>query len=219
MTAPRADEIISEYLARLESALAPVAPARRTELTDDIRAHITEARAELVNETDADILNILDRLGDPAEMAAAEERVEPAPSSPKKSRGLEIAAIVLLVLFWPVGVILLWVSDAWTTREKLIGTLVPPGGYIGAMVLGAFLAWGTVSGSCYTMTDDLGRVMSSTCTSDGVQAAINVVALMLALFYLVGPILTAAYLASRLRKNEANRAGPLGTASTALRMS
>ena len=211
MTAQRAGQIINEYLARLESALAPVAPPRRVELMNDIRAHITEARAELVNETDADILNILDRLGDPAEMAAAEERAEPAPPSRRESRGLEIAAIVLLLLFWPFGVILLWVSNAWTTREKLIGTLVPPGGYIGAMVFGAFVAWGTVSASCSTMTDDLGRVISSTCPSDGVQAAIDVVALLLALIYLVGPILSAAFLASRLRRKSANHASTLAT--------
>ena len=29
---------------------------------------------------------------------------------------------------WLVGVVLLWLSDAWTIRQKLIGTFVVPGG-------------------------------------------------------------------------------------------
>ncbi|MBO0708990.1 MAG: hypothetical protein J2P43_01045 [Candidatus Dormibacteraeota bacterium] len=29
---------------------------------------------------------------------------------------------------WPVGVICLWLSDTWTTRQKWLGTLVVPGG-------------------------------------------------------------------------------------------
>ena len=72
MTAPRADEILAGYLARLEAALAPVPDPRRQELLDEVREHIAEARMALTDETDADLLNILDRLGDPAEVAAAE---------------------------------------------------------------------------------------------------------------------------------------------------
>ncbi|MDQ6878999.1 MAG: hypothetical protein M3082_15195 [Candidatus Dormibacteraeota bacterium] len=103
MTAPRADEIIAGYLARLEAALGPVPDARRQELLDDVRSHISEARLALSDETDADLLNILDRLGDPEDMAAAEiGRAESAPPSRRTSRALEIAAVILLVLFWPV---------------------------------------------------------------------------------------------------------------------
>jgi hypothetical protein len=31
-------------------------------------------------------------------------------------------------LIWPVGIILLWTSNAWNVRDKLIGTLILPGG-------------------------------------------------------------------------------------------
>ena len=71
MTAPRADEIVAGYLARLAAALAPVPEARRLELLDELREHIAEARQALSVETDADVLNILDRLGDPADVAGA----------------------------------------------------------------------------------------------------------------------------------------------------
>lgn len=201
MTAPRADEIIAGYLARLETALEPVPDVRRQELLDDVRAHIAEARIALSDETDADLLNILDRLGDPADMAAAEiGRAESAPPNRRTSRLLEIAAIVLLLLFWPIGVVLLWISDAWTTREKLIGTLVPPGGYFAILVIGPLLAFGTFGTACRTVSDESGRMLSSTCPSAGAQAGIDIGLTLVLIIYLIGPILSAAYLAVSLRR-------------------
>jgi hypothetical protein len=202
MTAPRADEIVAGYLARLAAALAPVPEARRLELLDELREHIAEARQALSVETDADVLNILDRLGDPADVAAAEiGRAEAPVPARRTSRGLEIAAIVLLLLFWPVGVVLLWMSDTWTTRDKWIGTLVPPGGYLGILVLGPLLAAGTLTTACETVTDDVGHVISSTCPSAGAQTGIDVVFGLVLIMYLIGPILGAAYLAIRVRRN------------------
>lgn len=203
MTAPRADEIVAGYLARLEAALAPVPDARRKELLEEVREHIVEARMALTDETDADLLNILDRLGDPADVAAAEiGRANPALAPARRtSRGLEIAAIVLLLLFWPVGVVLLWISDAWTTRDKLIGTLLPPGGYLGLFIIGPALALGTFTTVCRTVSDDAGRVISSTCPSGPAQTGIDIGIAVLVIFYVIVPILTAAYLAMRLRRS------------------
>lgn len=201
MTAPRADDIIAGYLARLEAALAPVPEPRRKELLEDVREHIVEARMALSDETDAGLLNILDRLGDPADMAAAEiGREEPAPTSRPKSRVMEIAAIVLLLLFWPVGVVLVWISDSWNTRDKLIGTLVPPGGYLGIFVLGPVFALGTFTTVCRTATDAAGHVVSSSCPSGAAQTGIDIGAALLLVFYLLGPVVSALYLAVRLRR-------------------
>jgi uncharacterized membrane protein len=201
LTAPRADEIVAGYLARLAAALAPVPEARRLELLDELREHIAEARQALSVETDADVLNILDRLGDPADVAAAEiGRAEAPVPARRTSRGLEIAAIVLLLLFWPVGVVLLWMSNTWTTRDKWIGTLVPPGGYLAILVIGPVLALGAVGTACETITDTTGRVLSSTCLAAGPQAGIDVGVGLVLIFYLVGPILSAAYLAVRVRR-------------------
>jgi uncharacterized membrane protein len=202
MTAPHADEVVTRYLARLEAALAPVASDRRQELLDDVRAHISEARIALPNETDADLLNIIDRLGDPADMAAAEiGRVESTAPKPRTSRALEIAGIVLLLVFWPVGVVLLWMSDAWTTRDKLIGTLVPPGGYLAFLVIGPFLALGTFATVCRTVSDGSGHVLSSTCPPAATQTGIDIALALVLIIYLIGPILSAAYLAVRLRRS------------------
>jgi hypothetical protein len=216
LTAPRADEIVAGYLGRLAAALAPVPEARRVELLDEVREHIAEARQALSDETDADVLNILDRLGDPADVAAAEiGRAEAPVPARRTSRGLEIAAIVLLLLFWPVGVVLLWMSDTWTTRDKWIGTLVPPGGYLAILVIGPLLALGAVGTACDTITDNTGRVLSNTCPAAGPQTGIDVGVGLFLIFYLVGPILSAAYLAVRVRRTWARATmGDGGTRAT-----
>ena len=137
MGAPHADQLVQGYLARLRSAAADLPPAAREELIADVRSHIAEARARETDETDAAILNILDRLGEP-EMVVAEagdhyprpNRISRSVSSgPHHPRLSELAVPGLLILLWPIGVILLWYSTAWDARDKLIGTLLTLGGY------------------------------------------------------------------------------------------
>jgi hypothetical protein len=41
---------------------------------------------------------------------------------------LPLGGIVIPVLGWLVGVVLLWASKVWTFREKVLGTLLVPGG-------------------------------------------------------------------------------------------
>jgi uncharacterized membrane protein len=116
MTAPHADQIIAGYLARLEAALALLPSSRRRELVDDVAGHIAEARAGLSEEADADILTIIDRLGDPSEMAAEEmERTQPAAPAASTALGggrsnllesilvlVAVAAILLSPIFTAV---------------------------------------------------------------------------------------------------------------------
>ena len=216
MTAPHANQIIGDYASSLEAALAPVAPERRRELVDEVRAHIAEARAELEDETDADLLNIIDRLGAPAETAAAEmespEQPGPARTGP---RPLDVAAIVLLVLLWPIGVVLVWFSQSWSPRDKLIGTLVPPGGFAGAAIVLPVLEDISIGPVCETVTNGSG-VVSSLCSSGPAGAVIPIGTLVLAFVYVVGPLLTAVYLAVRLqrRRAAAGRRPPAGPALT-----
>ncbi|HEV3231205.1 MAG TPA: hypothetical protein VG245_03000 [Candidatus Dormibacteraeota bacterium] len=70
MTAPHAEQIIAGYLARLDAALTGVGRDAGAELRADVTAHIADARAELDGESDADLLNILDRLGEPSALVA-----------------------------------------------------------------------------------------------------------------------------------------------------
>lgn len=66
------------------------------------------------------------------------------PKARHRGLGLEILAVLMLtvgslipVLGWAVGVILLWSSGRWRPSEKLLGTMIIPGGPGMALLLGA----------------------------------------------------------------------------------
>ncbi len=130
MNAPHATHIVEGYLARLELALKGSDPARRAELLEDVRAHITEARAALTEETDAALLAILDRLGDPAAVAEDAPPSDTRDSRPARPIAashwglLEAGALLLTFFVWPVGVLLAWLSRSWDRQEKLVATLI-----------------------------------------------------------------------------------------------
>lgn len=116
MTAPHSPQIVDGYLARLDRELRDLAAPERSELLSQIEAHIAEARSALPDETDSDLLNILDRLGSPEDVAES-VRSRPAPE-------------VNLV---PI------VAPASTTRDRLViiaGILAWAGGL--ASGIGAF---------------------------------------------------------------------------------
>ena len=213
MTAPHADQLIDGYLARLRVAAMDLPLSAREELIEDMRAHIAEARTREPEETDATILNILDRLGDP-EMLVAEvrQRPTPAPSTQAsvtpwlyRSGIIEIAAIVLLPFLWVIGVILLWVSPAWKTRDKVIGTIFSLGGYPGIFIIGIasghhLLAVTWNGGSCTSSGDSAGNIGPTACTTTPAWQVIGLI-LWVAFVILVWllPVITSAYLAIRLR--------------------
>ncbi len=212
MSAPHADQLVREYLSRLDSALAGVPQSRREEILDEIANHIAEERSRLGAESDADLRNLLDRVGDPAEVAGAagaahHEAGEAHVQPPVRRIGpVEVLALVLTPLIWPAGVILLWLSAAWNVRDKLIGTLVPPGGYLALVYLPALaLMSAGPSGGCTTVRDDQGNIISQSCTGFSAlpgwqQDMIQASAVGLFLLLLVLPILTAIYLAYRARR-------------------
>lgn len=70
MTEVDLNPIVEDYMRRLAAALERAPAAVRNELTTEIRGHIEEARADLVDETPADVLNILDRVGEPSQIVA-----------------------------------------------------------------------------------------------------------------------------------------------------
>jgi hypothetical protein len=133
MSAPHADPIIAGYMARLKEALSALPAGRRDEIMAQIHEHITEARAALTEETDADVLDLLDRIGNPADIAEeARERL----GLPHRGPGpLEIGALLLIGLSglilpippvgWVVGVALVWLSPCWSARQKRRGAYLP----------------------------------------------------------------------------------------------
>ncbi len=91
---------------------------------------------------------------------------------------------------WIVGLVLLLSSRAWTVRDKLIGTLIVPGGLATAVV--ALLDLGTVQ----TGTSYYGGPQHC---GPGASALHEITSIVVFAVLVIGPIFTAVYLARRAR--------------------
>jgi hypothetical protein len=193
------DRMAEDYLAELDAlAGAQLTAARRRELVTDIRDHIESAAGG--GESAAGVIG---RLGTPAEIVAAESqdvRLAPADASESRLRGQDKVTIGLLLIGgfacgvgWVVGVVMLWLSDRWTTRDKFVGTFVLPGGLLAVAVAGG--AVGTTSTSTETCTDD-GCTSYLNPGSSGTSPWLGIGILVL---LTVLPILTSIYLARRAK--------------------
>jgi hypothetical protein len=204
---PVATQAVKEYLHDLEVELRDLPRSRRQELLGEIHEHIDSALAEAPTHDEAEVRNVLDRLGDPSDIA---EEARQRFGVPKvKSGALEIAALILLVIGgiilpvigWFIGVILLWSSRVWTTGEKLAGTLLFPGG----LLLPAALGLGAIGvRSCSGVIQPAGRpvtgaaqVIIQSCHGPSTLYTIGAAILMAVL--VIVPIATAVILARRIR--------------------
>jgi len=186
----RDDQLVADYLKRLRRATRTMPRARRRELLDQITAHIAEARAAGV----VPLQRVLDDLGDPKDIAAT--------GSVRRPLGVrEIAAVVLLLIGgfiflvgWVVGLVLLWASPRWRWPDKLLGTLVWPFGYLGAL-------YGLVAGAFTNAANNDGSFCGYGCTSTsqggGMPQWLGVL-ILVAVF--VAPIAMAAWLVLRARR-------------------
>lgn len=116
------DRLVDDYLQRLEAAAAHLQRSRRAELIAEIREHIEAALREEQAADEVAVRNVLERLGPPEEIVQA---AEPPPSErPAHTGKLEIAALVTMVfpfVGWLIGIVLVLVSQAWSSRDKAIG--------------------------------------------------------------------------------------------------
>jgi uncharacterized membrane protein len=207
MTAPHADQLIDGYLARIAAAAADFPAAARDELLADIGSHIAEARARAPEETDAGILNILDRLGEPSVVVGeARDRLglrrEITPST--RPGILEVGALVLLIFLYPAGLILLWLSPMWKTADKVIGSVFTLGGILGLFILATTVAHpvsrflSTGLSSCGAGADSHGNVFTN-CSGPSLAAiAGGILQVGLTLGFFLLPMITVVYLAVRL---------------------
>ena len=193
MTTTTLHPLAADYLDRLEHAARRLPRGERRELIEEISAHLFEATNP--DMSDAETRTVLDRLGDPEEIVGAQRPEEPLRRGGPRRQ--EWAAIFLLlfggfifVFGWIAGAILLWTSRAWDMRDKLIGTLIVPGGLASLFVA---LAVGGTTRKC---ASGLGR--PTVCTP-GPSTVHNILAIALIAFCFFGPIFTAVYLARRAR--------------------
>jgi uncharacterized membrane protein len=194
---------IDDYFDRLEGELSDLPGERRRELIDELKGHVDEALVSMPDASEADVRNLLDQLGDPADIAAEarggvrdqRDAGRPGPA------WTDWAAVVLLPfgglitfllasligvwlapLGWVVGVVFLAMSRIWTLRDKLIGALLFPGGELLPVLLAI--------------------QPSKTCTSAGTCTGFAFspwIGIPLALVLIVTPLVVAMYLASKLR--------------------
>jgi hypothetical protein len=143
----RDDQLAADYLKRLRRAARTMPRARRRELLDEIAAHIAEARAA----GGVPLRRVLDDLGDPKDIAATGR-------AGSRLGVREITAVVLLLIGgfiflagWVVGVVLLWTSPRWRWPDKLLGTLVWPGGLAAVVPFSIIGAQFTSSDSSWVM--------------------------------------------------------------------
>lgn len=154
---------------------------------------------------------ILAALGDPSEIVAAAladypppALAFPAPAPQPALQGppyplgtLDVCAVTLLLLGgflagvgWFVGAVLLWTSPRWSRLEKLIGSLILPGG-----IAGGLFAFATTPSDSYINCDGLGHcVTTHTGWNPPGWLAATTVALILA-----APAATTVYLVHRAR--------------------
>ncbi len=198
-------QLVDRYLERLDRALADLPAASRRELTAEIRDHVDQALASTPDPTDADVLNVLDRLGDPADIAdEARERFGVHRASVAWT---DWAAVILLpfggllaLVLWPLG-ILAWVagvgclliSRVFSGRQKALGVLVIPGGVVLPLILAVR------AGSACTSTVVGGQPVTS-CTGFSLSPVFGV-PLFIAL--IIAPLIVAVVLASRLQTRAA----------------
>lgn len=194
---------VQDYLGAVDR-LRDLPRTRRRELLADLHAHIEGELGTRPDATDAEIESVLDELGTPEEIANAARRE--IPTAPKRMGAHEIFAIILLLVGglivpfvgWIVGVVLLWTSTAWRTRDKLLGTLLVPGGLM-SLGLG-FVAVGASSRSCVSSAVAGQRVVEHCTGGGGPSAVVSALAIAGLVVGVVGPIFTAGWLAVHARR-------------------
>jgi hypothetical protein len=123
---------LDDYLQGLDHAARKLPYWQRQLLMDDVGRHID---AELANGNDdlAQMREVLNRLGSPEQLLRSGATIPDWPG------GQELAAVMIVlaggvivpVIGWLVGVTLLWASPRWQFGDKLLATLVWPGGLAG----------------------------------------------------------------------------------------
>jgi hypothetical protein len=106
---------------------------------------------------------------------------------------LLVGGVILPVAGWVVGAVMLLVSRRWTVRDKLIGLLVWPGGL--ALAVGLIVLAPTRQ--CVYVDDSAGHRRGGECTGSTIPGWLGIPLLILAI---IGPLLTAIYLARRARR-------------------
>jgi hypothetical protein len=155
--------LIKAYLRQLKTESGDLPRQQRRELLADIREHIQSSLPAGPDRDANSVREVLRRLGEPREIVAAARAAQPESASPPRGQWGPLG-IVLLVQFggllwgvgWLTGVLLLWTSRTWRVRDKIIGTVLVPGG----LALPIFL---TFKPESCTVTSTSGPLVEEQC--------------------------------------------------------
>jgi hypothetical protein len=210
MTPGNLHPLAKDYLGRLQRAGRELPRARLRELSAEIEGYLSEAIP--AGASDHDALEVLERLGTPGEIVEAEQL--PGLVSPDRRSWREWAAVILLPLGgfafgvgWLVGLVLLWSSRLWTTRDKLVGTLIVPGGIATTLLIVVLTGTKRRCTSFAIVNPSTGAVIGRSslhCTPNaGASAATSALHIALVVLFVLGPVVSAVYLARRARGGRA----------------
>jgi hypothetical protein len=186
---------VERYLHDLDEELQDLPSTRRRELLEEIREHIGSALEEAPSREESEVRNVLERLGQPAEIAEEARqrfgvrRAQPGFRETLALVLLPIGGVIVPVLGWLVGAILLITSRVWNPREKVIGMLLFPGGLLPAVAM-------TLLPAQVCTTIEVNGVVTESC-SGGISPMLAwaILAVLVAV-----PIWTVWFLASRMRR-------------------
>jgi HAAS len=189
-SAGEADKLVRRYLAQLDAALQGVDASRREEILAEVHGHIEEGRTGLDPDDAASVRTLLDKVGDPAAIAA--EAGAPPPGSRRWDAWapwLIIFGPVASGLGWIAGMLILWTSPTWSRRDQLIATFVPLAGLV-ALFFGLLTALRAAAG-CPGHVPALHA--SAGCTTKGFTLPLGV-AILLAVVGLAAHLLPPIHL-------------------------
>ncbi|MGA4508984.1 HAAS signaling domain-containing protein [Propionibacteriaceae bacterium G1746] len=169
--------LVADYLARLRAEARRLPADQANELVADIEHHLLDAfnQPPLAGDpSEAEIRDVLERLGTPAEVvdAAAPQGSSmgvpmTAPEKPNRGRAEAAAAILLVgaaLLFvvwflaipmWVAGIVALVLSSRWNLGDKVL----------------AALSWGTLMPFTWAAVAGVGFVATVTCAGEGCEPA------------------------------------------------
>ncbi len=184
------ERLVADYRAGLDRELRKVSEPERRKTLERFESMIIGADLDM--EDDAAVRMLLKHIGSPKEIAA---EVEASSGSKKPGTADALCPWLLLlggflfIIGWFMGVGLLWTSPTWPTRDKVLGTLIWPGGLAALVVLGSFLETTTECGGAAATGNQVGYHCAVTSLALPPAAVLPLVAVLV-----VAPVLVAIHL-------------------------
>jgi hypothetical protein len=135
------ESIFAEYLADVDAAARDLPSFARREMVTSLTNHIAEVTAERNVTTADEARRLIAEIGEP-EVLVAEARAAEGDATAEDEKAdvrsvLGWMTVGTLVPFfgWYQAALRLWRSRAWATRDKVLGTILFPGGPWAALVV------------------------------------------------------------------------------------